>query len=178
MDRRKFLASGVMLAGALSLPSIAHATSPSPAFVWVKLIVLDYQGETLDQDLWSVMPVRDDVLPSLANDLRSRIAEAGVNIHVVERPTYVSQPEGVTEAQTMHATVLLDLARWQHGNTDVVGGTHIWVLRTFPHDTVTQLLRPTAFFGAAARAESVKQQFAKAAGGPLDQLVREITAYK
>jgi hypothetical protein len=178
MERRKFLASSMALAGALGLPSIARATSPSLAFFGTKFIVLDYQAMTIDQDLWSVIPTRDDVLPSLADQLRSRIANAGANIQVAERPTYVSRPEGVTEAQTMHATVLLDLAHWKHGNADVVGGALVRVSRQYLQDTVTQLVRPTAFFGTAARVESVRQEFAKAVSGPLDQLVREITAYK
>lgn len=177
MERRRFLTSGVMLAGALGMPSVARATSPSLAYVWVKFIVLDYQARTGDRDLWSVMPARDNVLPSLADDLRSRIAKTGTNIQVAERPTYVNRPEGVTEVQTMHATVLIDLARWEYGDVQVVGGTLISVYRPYPQEPVTQLLRPTAFFGATAQAETVAQEFTKAVRGPLDQLVREITAY-
>jgi hypothetical protein len=177
MDRRTFLASAAVTVGMLSLPSIACATSPSLAFFGTKFIVLDYQAMTIDQDLWSVIPTRDDILSSLLDQLMSRIANAGANIQVAERPTYVNRPEGVTEAQTMHATVMLDLAHWELGNADVVGGALVHVFRQYPQGTVAQLVRPTAFFGAAARMESVREEFSKVVAGPLDKLVREITAY-
>ena len=178
MDRRKFLVSSVALAGALGLSSTARATTPNPSIMWVKLLVLDYHALAGDQDLSSLMPERDDVLPSLAAHARSRISEAGADIAVAERPTFGSLPQGVTELQIMCATVLLDLARLQHGSAEVVGGTLIRIFRPFPDDPMVDLLRPTAFFGAAARKESIAQEFDKTARGKLDQLVSAITLYK
>src|SRR5688572_9329862 len=67
IDRRKFLISGASLAGAISLPSVARATQPSPSYVRVKLLVLNYQAVTLDRDLRSIVPDGGDMLPSLAN---------------------------------------------------------------------------------------------------------------
>ena len=176
MDRRKFLTSGALLAGAIGLPSIARATSPNPAYVGVKLLVLDYQAMTLDRDLWTLTPDRDDMLHSLADYAKSRIAELGEDIQVAERPTYSHRPEGVTEPQTLYATVLLDLARWEQRNDKVVGGVLIEVFRPFLEGPFSYLQRPTAFFGAAARTESVAQEFAGAARGQLDQVVWAIAA--
>lgn len=178
IDRRKFLISGASLAGAISLPSVARATQPSPAYVGVKLLVLDYQPMTLDRDLRSIVPDWGDMLPSLANHAKARIVELGANIQVAERPTYVRRPEGVTEPQTLYATVLLDLARWEDDNDKVVGGILIEVSRPFLEGSLTFLLRPIAFFGAAARKESVAQEVARAAREKLDQLIHPITLYK
>jgi hypothetical protein len=174
MERRKFLASSMALAGTLSLPSIARATSPDPAFMWVKFLVLDFHAVAVDEDLSPLIPTNDEVLPAFVAHVTSRFAEAGKNIAVVDR-SYRSVPVGVTELQIMYATVLLDLAHWQGGAAAVVGGTLIEIYRPFPDEAVTHLLRPTAFFGATARAESVAQEFEKAAYGKLDQLVQFIT---
>ena len=146
--------------------------------MWVKFVVLDYQAIAIDRDLWPIMPARDDVLPSLAAYARSRIAETGADIGVTERPKYYSPPDGVTQLQVMHATVLLDVARWQHDSAEVVGGTLIQIIRPFPDDPIVDLFRPTAFFGAAARKESLSQEFDKSARSKLDQLVSAITLYK
>lgn len=178
MERRTFLASSAALAGALGLPSVARATSPNPSIMGVKFVVLDYQAIAVDRDLWPVVPARDDVLPSLAAHARSRIVEAGADISVTERPIYRSPPAGVTQLQVMHATVLLDLARWKHNSAEVVGGTLIQIVRPFPDDPITDLLRPTTFFGADARKESVAQEFDISARGKLDQLISAITLYK
>ncbi len=178
MERRNFLAASMALAGTLSLSTMARATSPSPSFMGVKFVVLDYQAIAVDRDLWPVMPARDDVLPLLAAHARTRIAEAGADIGVTERPTYSSQPAGVTELQVMHAIVLLDVARWQHKSAEVVGGTLIQIIRPFPDDPITDVLRPTAFFGADTRKESIAQEFEKSAREKLDQLVSAITLYK
>jgi hypothetical protein len=167
-----------MLAGTTCLPSIARATTPNPAYMSVEFIVLNYQAATLDQSLRSIIPDQDDVLPLLADHVRSRIAEAGSDIKVAELPTYVNRPEGVTEPQTMHATVLLDLARWESSHDQVVGGVLIEVFRPFMEESVTDLMRPTAFFGASAQNESVAREFARTARERLDRLVRAITAYR
>ena len=81
-----------MLAGTTCLPSIARATTPNPAYMSVEFIVLNYQAATLDQGLRSIIPDQDDVLPLLADHVRSRIAEAGSDIKVAELPTYVNRP--------------------------------------------------------------------------------------
>ena len=78
----------------------------------------------------------------------------------------------------MHATVLLDLARWENSHDQVVGGVLIEVFRPFMEESVTDLMRPTAFFGASAQNESVAREFARTARERLDRLVRAITAYR
>lgn len=178
MERRDFLAASLALAGTFSLPTTARATSPSPSTMWVKFVVLDYQAIAVDRDLWPIMPSRDDVLPLLTAHTRTRIAEAGADIGVIERPKYVSPPAGVTELQIMYAIVLLDVARWQHDSAEVVGGTLIQIVRPFPDDPITDVLRPTAFFGAAARKETIAQEFERSARDKLDQLVSAITPYQ
>lgn len=142
--------------------------------MWVKFLALDFHAVAVDEDLSPLVPANDEVLPAFVAHMKSRFAEAGKDIAVVDR-NYRSVPAGVTELQVMYATILLDLAHSPGGGADLVGGTLIEIYRPFPDEAVTHLLRPTAFFGATARAESVAQEFVKVANGKLDQLVQFIT---